>query len=53
MLLLLTAPKTEGCVSEHGRSIPLADETVVQVSFCLMPDKGTLNNQECTDNQGS
>ena len=25
MLLLLSAPKIPGCVSEHGRSIPLAD----------------------------
>ncbi len=32
---------------------PEADETVVQVSFSLMPDKGTLNKQECTDNQVS
>jgi hypothetical protein len=25
MLLLSSAPKTKGCVSEHGRFIPLAD----------------------------
>ncbi len=25
MLLLLSAPKISGCISEHGRSIPLAD----------------------------
>ncbi len=25
MLLLFTAPNISGCVSEHGRSIPLAD----------------------------
>ncbi len=36
MLLPLSAPRTEGCVSEHGRSIPLADidgAGIVDVEF--------------------
>ncbi len=28
LLLLFTAPKIPGCVSEHGRSIPLAEVSV-------------------------
>ncbi len=33
MLLLVTAPKTSGCVSEHGRSIPLA--VIERDELCL------------------
>ena len=59
MLLLLHAPKISGCISEHGRSIPLADVVTafsIVVALCIVgaaryPMSMTSRNAKCSCGQ--